>query len=1676
MGSGRRGMTVLGKIPTAPKPINLPSQRLENRGLEPNVEIVPRGTFSWGSAGRSNAAGVNKLGTAGVTSSPPTSSGAWNGAAKIQAASASGNDAGSWVENARPSSAGSATRPSSAPTTTTNRAWGNVAKMQLEVQVQSSGFTVSPVEPLTLGSEESAEPLPQQNNAPPNRPTSADVTLEDKDRRPLAVHPGVSGYGRAGPGLGDGYSDYHPFVWQGISPARSHEIPVGSGMYPGPSHHDVYYSPFGVPHYSNMKDRDMLVVRMVGSPGFYGSYPPHVRHPEYIGGPGMYGSQPSQTGHLERFGMSGHGMVGASAHPPGMSMGFFPDGNEFLFHDGEGLSESGQDVRKHRDGRFGSGARDGGYHDLQRDGSNSRNLSSVSVYGTRQNPRVPKMLGRHKSTNGEGGDSGNELRDLTNPVFEGAVSSVMPIPERKITLLTKMSRGEVPSNEDSTNKTSFPHENSQGSEGRPSCEPKMENSTGKADNQNHENVSTVLEIKDANKVDGCVKIKQTLSEDKQDALSSLAISCNKDDLSKADTAVSEASSVPSLKTPRKAAFKSNTNYLSSTQELPASLSEKHNSVIEPKAQVNDHIMSHVDSHDCTTNKQSHKGSFPNGGIESVGGGHQAAGIENTKKTATEDVTFRDDNKAKTRAHNHKSEKEWRPKSPAVEAKLSANIPGPQVGKGGSSCEQASNTGSMRGELLSSSIIGCSTENLGVSEASSSTSSTQRVGKATVYGSTAALSSLLSSDAGSNEKVSVSLSEKSSSVVSPIVEVTVGPHTQCKNDRKGHKEVSPNSLSDTVAAAVQDNSAESFKVTATEGSSFRDDHKAKARQGNHKGEKEWRPKSPAVDATPATAKVSGSQASKANATPTSLSDIEAMSSYYKKIAEQESLQPFDMYDYEGQRAKLKEIAAQRAKQRRKEEEERTKEQKAKAFAKLEELNRRTLANPTNVEETEHGSVVLTDEGPDLKLKRKPNSSRHSPRDAPLHDSCIMEKQQFDEGMVWTPVRASATVNATSPLLSKNTAKGGEEVKELLNNEEMSSQTFRSKKDESARNTFKTVEKQQAAAISHQEQRQVSRREMLVLEEQVYSVHDVDTESSPRKKFGVEMKTSEGTKPGRLHAAQRQKMDSNESHVAIGIPINESEMKGSLYATEEHREHKQPDHPHTVPQSGNFHKGGQSSSAAFGSLQLSAVNSHQGQKQMNTGEVSLPEEHPTPVCSPEMNSGRQSTNTAWGLQQQSAASSHLGQKHMNRKETSLPVERVQSPEVKQPKGLVASSDAKCGPEKPGRSHVSWRQKNLSGNQFPSSDKPIGSGAKQMEGVSEESLDTPTPQFWKSHKVRNDGKQSTRAPGGMHQQGQIQVETRVMFALDEQTAPVPGPVIPELTKLIATSISNSEVEPKMAESVKAGRPHNSWRQKNTGGSYFSKQAFLKEVNEGHPIPRSETEELCEEHLDSLHHSNTPSASQTSDSHNVRNNGKHSSRAAFGLQPWHKNRPVKLANATLSQGQAQLSSEDGTTGQVVPVSQQQAKSSLTNKQGWDNRHPQETENSASAYQRKRGLQWQAESAQPSETNAQSHKQQQVYVTKMTEPVFNQHATVHNNRNKSNFTHVENHKNYRQYQPTSQAFKPREQQSEAKPEGGINHGDNRNARGRDKPSRRGRFNGCLSAAELDRRGAGAVIKTEISY
>ncbi|KAK2663718.1 hypothetical protein Ddye_002292 [Dipteronia dyeriana] len=101
--SRRGGMTVLGKV-TVPKPINLPSQKLENHGLDPNVEIVPKGTLSWGSKSSS-------------------SSNPW-GSSTLSPNAADGTGSPSHLSG-RPSSGGSGTRPSTGSSDRAHEPIGN---------------------------------------------------------------------------------------------------------------------------------------------------------------------------------------------------------------------------------------------------------------------------------------------------------------------------------------------------------------------------------------------------------------------------------------------------------------------------------------------------------------------------------------------------------------------------------------------------------------------------------------------------------------------------------------------------------------------------------------------------------------------------------------------------------------------------------------------------------------------------------------------------------------------------------------------------------------------------------------------------------------------------------------------------------------------------------------------------------------------------------------------------------------------------------------------------------------------------------------------------------------------------------------------------------------------------------------------------------------------------------------------------------------------------------------------------------------------------------------------------------------------------------------------------------------------------------------------------------------
>ncbi|KAJ1265895.1 hypothetical protein BS78_08G108600 [Paspalum vaginatum] len=130
----KSGMTVLGKVP---KPINLPSQRLENNGLDPNLELVPKGTLTWGSK------------------APSTTPNAW-GSSSILSTKNDGSATSSNHFNGRPSSGGGS-RPSTAGSESIGspNAWGPNSRPS-----SASGTFPSPHLPMATNRPRSAETRP----------------------------------------------------------------------------------------------------------------------------------------------------------------------------------------------------------------------------------------------------------------------------------------------------------------------------------------------------------------------------------------------------------------------------------------------------------------------------------------------------------------------------------------------------------------------------------------------------------------------------------------------------------------------------------------------------------------------------------------------------------------------------------------------------------------------------------------------------------------------------------------------------------------------------------------------------------------------------------------------------------------------------------------------------------------------------------------------------------------------------------------------------------------------------------------------------------------------------------------------------------------------------------------------------------------------------------------------------------------------------------------------------------------------------------------------------------------------------------------------------------------------------------------------------------------------------
>ncbi|KAJ7945842.1 Protein MODIFIER OF SNC1 1 [Quillaja saponaria] len=279
--SRRGGMTVLGKV-AVPKPINLPSQRLENHGLDPNVEIVPKGTLSWGSkasSASSNAWGTSALSptTDGGTGSPSHLSGRPSSGGSGTRPSTAGSDrsheptANVWGPNSRPSSASGVVtsnqasltplRPHSAETrpgssqlsrfaehlTEGSVPWNAAgADRKLGVsQAKNDGFSLASGDFPTLGSdkEKSGKNSELQDHNSHSRPGSSSGLLKEKSRTfPVLMQMQMS----LGETVNSWRRDSPPYSEDVVRPAvekwQGNPQPYPGASIP-PQHYDSWHGP-----------------------------------------------------------------------------------------------------------------------------------------------------------------------------------------------------------------------------------------------------------------------------------------------------------------------------------------------------------------------------------------------------------------------------------------------------------------------------------------------------------------------------------------------------------------------------------------------------------------------------------------------------------------------------------------------------------------------------------------------------------------------------------------------------------------------------------------------------------------------------------------------------------------------------------------------------------------------------------------------------------------------------------------------------------------------------------------------------------------------------------------------------------------------------------------------------------------------------------------------------------------------------------------------------------------------------------------------------------------------------------------------------------------------------------------------------------------------------------------
>ncbi|KAF9625063.1 hypothetical protein IFM89_017866 [Coptis chinensis] len=318
------GMTSLGKI-TVPKPINLPSLRVENHGLDP-VDLVPKGTISWGSKPSSSHAwgsqalspsNTDGIGSPNRISGRPSSSGSGTRPSTAGSDKSHEPTGNAWGPSSRPSSASgvfssnqtsmAAARPHSAetrpgssqlsrfaePMFENSAAWGAAGTAE-RLGVPSSkidGFDLSSGDFPTLGTEKNTESHDQQGLRSVGQPASASGRLgTPKGRSEVSVTEVESADATTDKGSVNTWKrDSFPYIGEGVPPVAD-KWQREPQPYPNHNMPPQHFDPYHMIPVHNPPDglwyRGPSSMPPYGPPGRPGGYPhesygyyhPHPQH------------------------------------------------------------------------------------------------------------------------------------------------------------------------------------------------------------------------------------------------------------------------------------------------------------------------------------------------------------------------------------------------------------------------------------------------------------------------------------------------------------------------------------------------------------------------------------------------------------------------------------------------------------------------------------------------------------------------------------------------------------------------------------------------------------------------------------------------------------------------------------------------------------------------------------------------------------------------------------------------------------------------------------------------------------------------------------------------------------------------------------------------------------------------------------------------------------------------------------------------------------------------------------------------------------------------------------------------------------------------------------------------------------------------------------------------------